>query len=134
MYLFDTNLVSELARRRPMPLIEERFHRVPPQQRFISSVTLQELRFGAASHPDSAAVWQRIESNILPYLRVLEFGADEALIGGNLEAETRRRGHPTSLDDLMIAATAVARGLILVTRNVRHFQHVTDLKVENWFE
>lgn len=134
MYLFDTNLVSELARRHPLLAIEERFHQVPPEQRFISSVTLQELRFGAASHPDPTAIWARIESNILPFLRVLDFGPEEALVAGNLEAEIRRAGRPMSLEDLMIAATALARDLTLVTRNTRHFQPVPGLKIENWFE
>lgn len=134
MYLFDTNLVSELARRRPVLAVEERFHQVPPQQRFMSSVTLQELRFGAASHPGPTAIWERIESNILPFLRVLDFRSEEALVAGDIEAEIRRAGRPMSLEDLMIAATALAGGLTLVTRNIRHFQPVLDLKIENWFE
>src|ERR1044071_9834738 len=100
----------------------------------MSSVTLQEMRFGSASQPDPTAIWDRIESNILPFLRVLDFGSEEALVAGDVEAEIRRACRPMSLEDLMIAATAIARGLIFVTRNIRRIKSVPNLKIENWFE
>ncbi|MGH3911045.1 MAG: hypothetical protein ACRDRM_09470 [Pseudonocardiaceae bacterium] len=52
---------------------------------------------------------------------------------GALKATLERKGTPLAEPDLRIASIALARGLILVTRNV-HFQRVPDLTVENWID
>ncbi|MGH3939126.1 MAG: hypothetical protein ACRDTG_10930 [Pseudonocardiaceae bacterium] len=46
----------------------------------------------------------------------------------------RYSGTPLTEPDLRIASITLARGLILVTRNVRHFQRVPDLTFENWID
>ncbi|MGH3885125.1 MAG: VapC toxin family PIN domain ribonuclease, partial [Pseudonocardiaceae bacterium] len=53
---------------------------------------------------------------------------------GVLKAALERRGTPLAEPDLRIASIALSRDLILVTRNVRHFQRVPELTVENWID
>jgi tRNA(fMet)-specific endonuclease VapC len=71
---------------------------------------------------------------VLPHLTVLALDEPLAVTAGDLRAEWKKRGTPVGYGDGLIAATANARKLILVTRNVRHFDHVAGLRVENWFE
>ena len=53
---------------------------------------------------------------------------------GALKATLERSGTPLAEPDLRIASIALVRGLILVTCNVRHFQRVPELTVENWID
>jgi tRNA(fMet)-specific endonuclease VapC len=65
---------------------------------------------------------------------VLAFDTTAARTFGVLKATLQRRGTPLVEPDLRIASIALSRGLILVTRNVRHFQRVPELTVENWID
>lgn len=51
---------------------------------------------------------------------------------GRLRAELERKGQPLAEPDLMIAAIGLARNLVLVTGNVKHFERVEGLKLEDW--
>jgi predicted nucleic acid-binding protein len=55
------------------------------------------------------------------------------LAAAEIGAALRRRGETVETTDLFIAATALVHGLIVATRNVRHFNRVPGLVVENWF-
>ena len=133
MYLFDTNSVSELAVRTPNQTLVEHFFATPAAQRFISAVVLQELRYGASVHPQSERVWQKVEAEILPFVRVIDFDEAAALATGQLQAQLKKAGKLIGVEDIQIAATALSRNLTLVTRNTRHFDHIPGLGVENWF-
>ena len=134
MYLLDTNIVSELARVHPQPEVVLRFQATPEPHLFTSSICIEEIRFGCASTPNSAERWQRIWNLALCRLTVLGFDESTAIIAGDLRAEWKRRGTTVGYKDGLIAAAAKDRELILVTRNVRHFDHVSGLIVQNWFE
>ncbi len=134
MYLFDTNVLSELSNRRPDQAVHDRFFATDPATRLASSVTLQELRYGAAIHPQPERVWTKVEREILPWVRWLDFDAGAALRAGMLQASLERAGRIIGAEDMQIAATALQHGLTLVTRNTRHFERVQGLKIENWFE
>jgi tRNA(fMet)-specific endonuclease VapC len=69
---------------------------------------------------------------LLANLAVLPFDAAAARICGGLRAELERRGSPIGDADTRIASIALANGLTVVTGNVRHFQRVPELSVENW--
>ena len=53
--------------------------------------------------------------------------------GAGIAAELRRKGRSCGDFDPLLAATALAYGLVLVTRNVRHFESIDELSLENWF-
>lgn len=65
---------------------------------------------------------------------VLPLTQGVADIAANIYADVRKSGQPIDDIDLLIAATAVANGLILVTHNRKHFQRIVQLEVENWAE
>lgn len=133
MYLLDTNVLSELTRPRPDLAVIRRLFSTAPSALFASEMTRYELRYGAALHPRAEEIWQKVVQEILPLPLWLAIDEPISLAAGRLRGELRRAGKPIEVQDAFLAATALAHDLVLVTRNVRHFDNVRGLTVENWF-
>lgn len=135
MYLLDTDILSNLAKRTPSTALIAKLASVPPEDQFTSSITLGELLYGAYRLPTRTSLFlERIEGALLPNLPVLPFDAAAARRYGELRADLERQGTPIGEADLRIGAIALSRGLTVVTGNVRHFQRIPDLSVENWLQ
>lgn len=132
-YLLDTNVISELLRKRPHPRVVERVRAARPEQLATSVVCAVELRYGAARHPSGAMLWARIAREVLPLIRMLPFGMEEAIKAGDVLADLEARGEPIGVEDVYIAATALEHGLTVATRNLRHFSRIRGLPVESWW-
>ena len=135
MYLLDTDILSNLLRRAPSTALVTKLASVPPEQQFTSSITLGEMVYGAYRLKERAGVpLQQLDETLLPNLPVLPFDASAARRYGEVRAELERRGTPIGDADLRIASIALDRDLTVVTGNVRHFQKVPGLAVENWLD
>jgi len=133
MYLLDTNLLSELIRRNPNPDVEMRFE-AEQAELFTSVICIEEIRFGAKIGSPGNRLWERTQTEVLPRLKIIVLDEPLAVAAADLRADCKIHGTPMGYRDGLIAATAQAKDLVLVTRNVRHFDHVAGLKLENWFE
>ena len=133
MYLFDTNVLSEVLRPRPALAVTRALYATDRALRFASDITRYELRMGARLRDDGGTLWARIEQRILPLAQWLPFDAQVAMAAADLGADLRRAGQPLEWTDLLLAATAQVHSLTVVTRNVRHFERVPGLTIENWF-
>jgi predicted nucleic acid-binding protein len=133
MFLVDTNVFSELIRPRPNLPVVRRLLSTDSQVLFACEMTRYELRFGAAIHPKSSEIWEKVEREILPLPIWLPIEERVAIAAADLRALLRKKGTPIDIQDAFLAATALVHDLVLVTRNVRHFQNIADLVVENWF-
>ena len=132
MYLLDTNVCVRILNGSSSVLIDRLRERPPSEIRLCSTVKA-ELLFGARRS-------SRVEEN----LRLLQkfFDAFISLPFDDLSAEhygiirndLERSGMPIGPNDLMIAATARAHDLVLVTNNTREFSRVAGLRVEDWEE
>ncbi len=133
MYLLDTDTLSNLAKRTPSTALVAKLASVPPEDQFTSSITLGELIYGAHRLRTHTSLFlDRLENALLPNLPVLPFDSAAARRYGEVRAELERRGTPLGEADLRIGAIALSRGLTVVTGNIRHFQRIPDLPVENW--
>ena len=133
MYLLDTDTLSNLAKRTPSTALVAKLASVPPEDQFTSSITLGELVYGAHRLRTHTSLFlDRLENALLPNLPVLPFDSAAARRYGEVRAELERRGTPIGEADLRIGAIALSRGLTVVTGNIRHFQRIPDLPVENW--
>jgi len=118
-FLLDTNVISETRRKLPSPQVVSWFRQVEPAALNISVLTLGEIAKGVARHArrdavQAAALQQWLESTRLNYSdRILGIDSEIAETWGRLAAE-----RPLAVIDGLIAATALVRGLTLVTRNV----------------
>lgn len=133
MFLVDTNVLSELLRPRPDLAVARRLLSTDPAMLFASEVTRYELRFGAVLHPRARELWAEIERELLPLPTWLPLDEPVALACADLRAGLRRAGTLIEMPDAILAATALVHDLVLVTRNLRHFEHVPGLATESWF-
>ncbi len=132
-YLLDTNVLSELLRKRPAPAVLARLKRAPREELMTSVVCLTELRFGTARVPSGEELWKRIASEVLPRVRALPFGEREAILAGDVLADLESRGESIGVEDVLIGTTAMVNGLTVVTRNLRHFARIKGLRSESWW-
>lgn len=135
MRLLDTNILSETIRSKPDPLVVTRLLEQPSTHLFASELTRFELRRGAClrDNPFEQRLWQRLTTQVLPLVQWLPIHEAISLRAAELSAELRRNGREIGIVDTFLAATAQIHGLIMVTRNVRHFENIPGLLVENWF-
>lgn len=128
-YLLDTNILSDLVRH-PGGRVTARIAAVGEKTVCTSIIVAGELRFGAAKK-GSERLSQQIET-VLSALAVqaLEPPADAHYASLRLFLE--KAGIPIGPNDMLIAAHALALGLVLVTDNTREFSRVPGLAVENW--
>ena len=130
-YMLDTNAMSDLIRN-PAGKVAGHVRRVGEDAICTSIVVAAELRYGAAKKA-SAKLSQRVEV-LLADVAVLPLELPADTEYGDIRAELEMAGHPIGGNDLLIAAHARTLGLTLVTANVREFQRVPDLVVENWLD
>jgi tRNA(fMet)-specific endonuclease VapC len=128
-YLLDTNIVSELVRS-PGGRVASQIAEVGAEAVATSIIVACELRFGAAKKA-SARIAQRVEG-VLTRLPVLPFEADMDRHYATVRCELERRGATIGALDMLIAAHALTLDAVLVTDNVREFERVEGLRVENW--
>ena len=129
-YMLDTNICSYVLRSRP-PCVGARFDEAGPGALTISTVVLAELLFGAARHPNAAAIRQDI-GDLASRLDVVPWDEEAAEHYGAIRAALETRGTPLGAMDMMIAAHARSRGATLVSNDVRHFDRVDGLLTANW--
>ena len=134
MYLLDTNILSELMKKRPNPPFLKRLRSQSPQSLFTSSICVFELRFGSALRDDFNTFWARITDEIISRIHVLPFGENEAHLAGDILAQLQKTGLKIGIEDVFIAATTIINKCVLVTANIRHYSRIKDLKIENWIK
>lgn len=128
-YLLDTNIVIYVIKRRPLEALET-FNRHAGQMA-ISSVTLAELMHGAEKSARPEHNLRQIE-DFVSRLEVLDYGRKAAEHYGDIRADLERKGTPIGVNDLHIAGHARSEGFILVTNNLREFERVDALRLDNW--
>lgn len=129
-YLLDTNICIYIIKRKPDAVIKK-FTKLRPGIVAISSITLSELYYGVvkSSKPNENMI--ALQEFISPLI-VLDFTDQDALFYGKIRTDLEKRGKLIGAMDLLIAAIAKSRELILVTNNEKEFSRVSDLKIENW--
>ena len=129
-YMLDTNICVYIIKKKP-PQILKKFMDFNLSDICISSITLAELEFGAckSNNPTKNKLALFI---FLAGIRILPFDDVAAREYGDIRAILERRGTPIGANDLLIAAYARSLQLTLVTNNVREFERVKGLHLENW--
>ena len=136
-YLLDTNVIAELTTRpRPSPAVVAWARSVPAPSLYLSVVTLAEIEMGIAAvlDPDRRAIFERALAGVGHEYkdRVAEIGKSEALAYLAIHKQLKIAGTPIDPPDALIAATALANGWTLVTRNVKHLARTGALVMNPW--
>lgn len=128
-YLLDTNICIYIINRKPA-IVAQHFQSLEHGQLGISSITHAELAYGVIKS-GSAKNRAALEKFLLP-LEIYPFDAAAALEYGTVRAHLERQGTPIGNMDMLIAAHARALKHVIVTNNVREFERVPNLFIENW--
>ncbi|WP_026819109.1 type II toxin-antitoxin system tRNA(fMet)-specific endonuclease VapC [Arthrobacter castelli] len=128
-YMLDTNTVIFVLKNKP-EFLRKRFNEQHGRL-CISSVVLSELVYGAENSAKVDANLRTIEG-FAARLDVLPFDDSAAHHTGRIRAHLRRNGAPIGPYDAMIAGHGRSMGLTVVTNNVREFERVPGLQVEDW--
>lgn len=128
-YMLDTNIAIYVIKHKPIHVLNQ-FNR-HANQMCLSMMSVSELLHGAEKSQFPEKTLQTVE-NFISRLVVLDYDYSAAGQYGDIRANLERKGTPIGVNDLHIAAHARSRGLILVTNNLREFERVEGLRVENW--
>jgi toxin FitB len=135
MILIDTNVVSEPWKPVPDARVLDWLDAQAIETLFLSAITIAELRFGIAVMPEGKrrkVLHDRLEGEVLPLFsgRALSFDIQASEAYATLMAEARTAGKALGTADGYIAATALAHGFSVATRDVSPFE-ASGLKVIN---
>ncbi len=129
--LLDTDVLNYIARRE---------HKLAPKFRplvhnkviAISFITVAEIHFGIFNKPNTSAKWKDFwTKKVFPNLVILYPDYNTCEIFGKIRAQDKQHipHRNTNFTDLWIAACAIQYDLPLLTNNIRHFQHIKNLKL-----
>lgn len=139
IYLLDTNIISEMRAKYPNQNVLKKLEETKNISS-ISSVSFDELLYGAKRLPagnKQDTLLSFYIDYVQAYYEILPFDIHASWINSDISERLERKGRPAPKMDSMIAATAIANNMILVTRNVKDFEDIKEvsaLMVENWFE
>jgi tRNA(fMet)-specific endonuclease VapC len=122
----DTSTLSNRPENVLINLKEKRFEGIA-----ISTITLSELSHGVenSSYPEKNTI---ALMKFLSIIDILPFDANAALEYGKIKTDLKKRGCLIGHLDMLIAAHAKSGGFILVTNNIKEFERIKDLQIENW--
>ena len=130
--LIDTNIVSMFLRGHPEVKARTLKYVSTLGPPFLSVITRYEILSGLA-HRDAHRQLRRFQE-FSQVCIVCPLTEDVVQTAARIYAQQRKKGKPIDDLDILIAATAMANGLVVVTRNRKHFDRIEGLAVEDWSE
>ena len=129
-YLVDTNILIYLMNSKSVKL-QNKFTKKNIEQFCVSSIAVAELIYGAKK---SKNIDKNIDAaiKVLSPLTILDFTGLDAFEYGDIRADLELKGKIIGGNDLLIAAQARRQNLIVLTANVKEYERVQGLKLENW--
>ena len=129
-YLLDTCTVSDFVKGQPNVLA--RIKAISPALIAVSALTRMEVEYGLALNAERARKLAPVLQAFFSTISTLPFEVADALAAAAIRAALKTKGQPIGAYDVLIAGTALARGLVVVTSNVGEFQRIGGLQVEDW--
>lgn len=131
-YLLDTNVVSDFVRGEAAVIA--RLQQEAPSNLALSVTSELEIEYGLQRVPQIAVRVASAMRQIIEAVILLPFEREDAKLAAVLRNQLAAAGKPISPYDLLLAATALGRGLVFVTHNAREFERVPGLNLEDWRE
>lgn len=129
-YLLDTNTCIRFINGRS-PGIRAKMLTVDDAEIAISVIVQAEMYAGSAKSQTPKRS-REIQEEFFQRFVIIPFDRQAALVYGDIRAHLEKQGTPIGGNDLLIASTAIAHDLTLVTHNTREFGRVVGLRIEDW--
>jgi len=130
-YLLDTNVCIDFLNGR-FPWVTERIRETDPADLGLSSIVVAELRYGAEKSRRRQEENHKKLDLLFSEVGIIEFDEGAAQAFGIIRSTLEARGTPIGPFDMLIAAHAISKEMILVSDNTREFSRVDGIKLENW--
>ncbi len=130
MYLLDTNTIIYFFK--GMGNVSKNLFLQSPNTIVVPSIVIYELEVGIAksNNPDKRV--QQL-NELLQQVTILDFTQSEARESAKIRADLEKAGTPIGPIDILIAGCAKVNNHILITRNLKEFERVANLKLGNWY-
>ena len=132
MYLFDTDVLSNIVKRNPSQILLQKLENLPKELQFTSAINIGEIYYGANRSDRKDQIVKAFEERVFPKVNVIAFNETSGKLFGELKAKLEKQGIVCSEPDLRIASIAIQHDLILITGNAKHFDKIPSLIIENW--
>jgi tRNA(fMet)-specific endonuclease VapC len=129
-YLLDTNICIYIIKQKD-PDILRRLQSFKEGEVGISSITIAELEYGVARSAQSQRNRLALASFLIPF-EIVDFDQEAAMDYGLIRTWLEKEGKPIGSMDMLLAAQARSKGIVLVTNNEKEFARVPGLRLENW--
>ena len=132
MYMLDTNVIVKAIRQKDHP-IRDKLREHVNGNLCISSITYTELIYGVYHSSDPERNLSSL-FELLSWIEIFPFDLSAAECAGKVMAVLAAKGTPIGDRDVLIAGHARSLGMKLITHNVREFERVPGLQIEDWLE
>jgi tRNA(fMet)-specific endonuclease VapC len=129
-FLIDTNIC--IYHIKGLYDIDKKIAKVGVENCFLSEISIAELKFGVENSENK----KRNKKNVDKFLELFQVIPISSCfdIYAREKAKLKKQGNLIDDFDLLIGCTAIANDMILVTRNVKHFQRLSSIKLDNWVQ
>ena len=134
MYLFDTDVLSNIVKRNPSKTLLQKIQKLPKESQFTSSINIGEIYYGANRSSRKEQILKVFEERVFPSVHIVGFDEMSGKLFGELKATLEKQGVVRSEPDLRIASIAIQHDFILITGNIKHFEKISGLNLENWID
>lgn len=129
-YLLDTCTVSYLFKKDP--LVVRHFESLSPKQLYISTITIMEIEYGLSLHADREMKIRPVWEEFKRLITIIPFSENCAVRAAHLRTHLKTSGQPVGPYDILIAGSALANNLIVVTSNIKEFERMPEIIIEDW--
>ena len=129
-YVLDTNTLIYFFK--GLGNVSDRLLSIPPAEIGIPAIVLYELEVGIGKSGTSKKRKTQLKE-FISLVNIISFGYEEARCAANIRIKLERKGVPIGPYDILIAASALAERGTLVTHNLKEFERVEGLIIEDWY-
>ena len=130
IYFLDTNIVS-YALNDTFPKVKERILQTPVRSIVISSIVLSEIEYGYKKSKKYKEL-STICGDFLSEFKVVPYDFQSAVVYGEIRSYLEKCGNLIGAMDMLIAAQVISNDGILVTHNIKDFNRIPNLNIEDW--
>ena len=132
MFIFDTDIYTNVMRKAPSETLLNRLKKVPRRDQFTTTITIAEVYYGVMKASNRPKLLKLFENVLLPRATILPFDFSAAKKYGDIRSFLEKQGTPLAHADLQIASIALSMKMKIITGNLKHFQRIPQLTAENW--
>ncbi len=129
-YLLDTCVISDFVKGVPNTL--NQIKKTPPNELAVSSITVMEIQYGLLLNSERKRKIETIIHDLIGSITTLDYTSGDAAETACIRALLKQQGQPIGSYDILLAGVALNNQLIFVSSNIKEFNRIHDLKIENW--